>query len=40
LISDATGTLIPGIALVPVTLALGALIWARGWRARDAVAGA
>jgi fucose permease len=31
-ISDATGSLLTGIALVPVFLALGSLIWALGWR--------
>lgn len=32
MIADATGSLPMGIALVPVALAIGALVWARAWR--------
>jgi hypothetical protein len=31
-ISDTTGNLVAGVVLVPVFMALGALIWAAGWR--------
>jgi predicted MFS family arabinose efflux permease len=37
-ISDSTGTLLPGVALVPVFMLLGALIWGTGWRRLPEVA--
>jgi len=32
LVSDATGSLIPGVAIIPVATAAGAAVWAWGWR--------
>ncbi len=31
-VSDAAGSLVPGVLLVPVFMAIGACIWLRGWR--------
>ena len=31
-VSDAAGSLVPGVLLVPVFMAIGAGIWMRGWR--------
>lgn len=32
LVSDVAGSLVPGVLLVPVFMAIGAAIWLRGWR--------
>lgn len=32
LVSDMAGSLVPGVLLVPVFMAIGAAIWLRGWR--------
>ena len=31
-VSDQAGSLVPGVLLVPVFMAIGAAIWLRGWR--------
>lgn len=40
IISDRTASLMSGMALIPVTMLVGALIWGYGWRRVPAVAGA